>query len=117
VVRGSTTVGASPELLRNPLAAYHLPASSGGSRSPGTPIFMDLRFIGACAVNCALYLEARGGSNWLKTTWEAPGAGARFRLIKFAGFGVPPVRWFSQVDPEAPGLNPIFRWNTVAMRW
>jgi hypothetical protein len=117
VVRGSTSVEASPELLRNPLAAYHLPASSGGSRSRGTPIFMDLRFIRACAVNCALYLDARGGSHWLKATWEVPGAGARFRLIKFAGFGAPPVRWFSQVDPEAPGLNPIFRWNTLAMRW
>ena len=117
VVRGSKTLEVNPEMLRNPLAAYHLPASSGGSRSRGTPVFMDLRFIRACAVNCALYLEARGGSSWLKATWETPGAGARFRLIKFAGFGNPPVRWFSQVDPKAPGLNPIFRWNTFAMCW
>lgn len=46
---------------------------------------------------------------WFKATWETPGAGARFRLLKFSSFGTPPVRWFSQVDP-ADGLpaNALF---------
>jgi hypothetical protein len=54
---------------------------------------------------------------WFKATWETPGAGARFRLLKFSSFGTPPVRWFSQVDPAAPGVDPIFRWSERAMRW
>jgi hypothetical protein len=46
-----------------------------------------------------------------------PGAGARFRLIKYACFGEPPARWFSQVAPDAPNLDPVFRWNTRALYW
>ena len=115
--RGNATVVVNPDLLRNPLAAFHVPARSGGSRSSGTPVLIDLAFIRGCGVNTCLALEARGGTEWLKATWETPGAGARFRLLKFSSFGAPPVRWFSQVDPAAPGLNPIFRWSECAMRW
>ncbi|MBC7789275.1 MAG: hypothetical protein H7Z74_04980 [Anaerolineae bacterium] len=114
--RGSATVEVSPELLRNPLAAFHIPARSGGSRSAGTPVLIDLAFVKGCGINSNLALDARGGSTWLKATWETPGAGARFRLLKYGSFGQPPVRWFSQVDPGAPGLDPIFRWSSIAMR-
>ena len=115
--RGSATVEVNPELLRNPLAAFHIPARSGGSRSAGTPVLIDLAFVKGCGVNSCLTLDARGGASWLKATWETPGAGARFRLLKYGSFGVPPVRWFSQVDPAAPGLDPIFRWSERAMFW
>lgn len=104
--RGNTTVAVNPDLLRNPLAAFHVPARSGGSRSAGTPVLFDLAFIRGCSVNTCLTLEARGGAKWLKAIWETPGAGARFRLLKFSSFGAPPVRWFSQLDPTAPGLYP-----------
>lgn len=116
-IRGSTTISVSHELLRNPLAAFHLPARSSGSRSSGTPVLIDLKFVKGCGVNTSLFLEARGGSRWHKATWETPGAGARFRLLKFSSFGNPPIRWFSQVDPAAPGLDSIFRWSERAMRW
>lgn len=116
--RGNTAVEVSPDLLRNPLAAFHVPARSSGSRSAGTPVLFDLAFIRGCGVNTCLSLEARGGAKWLKATWETPGAGARFRLLKFSSFGAPPVRWFSQLDPIAPGLYPtVFLWSERAMRW
>lgn len=115
--RGNATVAVNPDLLRNPLAAFHIPARSGGSRSGGTPVLIDLAFVRGCGVNTCLALESRGGAMWLKATWETPGAGARFRLLKFSSFGTPPVRWFSQVDPAAPGLDPIFRWSERVMRW
>jgi hypothetical protein len=77
---------------------------------------MDLAFVRGCAVDNLLALEARGGLRWSKATWETPGAGARFRLLKLASFGEPPVRWFSQVDPAAPGLDPVFRLSERALR-
>ncbi|MBL8293452.1 MAG: hypothetical protein JNN08_16510 [Bryobacterales bacterium] len=117
VRRGSLTLEVSPEQLRSPRAAYHLPASSGGSRSAGTPVLIDFRFVRACAANCLLQLQAWGGDDWVKGVWEAPGAGARFRLTKFAMFGEPPQAWFTQIDPNDRSIPAIFRWNTLALRW
>ena len=49
VRRGQTEIALRPDMLRAPRASYHLPASSGGSRSAGTPVLIDLSFIRACA--------------------------------------------------------------------
>src|SRR5206468_4522312 len=49
VKRGTLRMDVVPEQLRSPRAAYHLSASSGGSRSAGTPVLIDLRFVRACA--------------------------------------------------------------------
>ena len=115
LVRGSLSLELEPASLRNPLAAFHVPARSGWSRSRAAPFLMDLEYIRACAVACALYLDAHGGSTWKKGTWETPGAGARFRLLKYSCFGDRPVAWFTQVDPTA-GLDPVFRWSDRALR-
>ncbi len=101
--RGSTTIEMDPDRFRNPHTGYHVPVASGGSRSSGTPVFMDLAFIRGCAVNSMLYLHAWGGDRWRKAIWEAPGAGARFRLIKYGCFGLPPARWFTD---RSLGSNP-----------
>ncbi len=116
VERPGLSVEASPAVLRNPLSACHVAASSGGSRSHGTAVLFDMEFIRGCAVDCMLTLNARGGLSWIKATWEVPGGGSRFRLCKYAGFGDPPAAWFSQVAPDAPGLHPLYRWSTRAMR-
>lgn len=116
LVRGSLRLEIEPASLRNPLAAFHVAARSGGSRSRAAPFLMDLGYIRACAVACALYLEAHGGSRWVKATWETPGAGSRFRLLKYACFGERPVAWFTQVHPS-DGLDPVFRWSDRALRW
>ena len=117
VARGSLQLKVKPEDFRSPRAAYHLPASSGGSRSAGTRVLIDLRFVRDCAANCLLCLDAWGGRDWIKADWETLGAGARFRLIKFAMFGRPPQAWFTQIHPDDPSLPGIFRWNTRALRW
>lgn len=117
VVRGSATIAVDPARLRNPSSAFHVPARSSGSRSVGTPVLLDLAFVRDCAVDTFLALDARGGSDWLKADWEVPGGGALFRLLKFASFGAPPVRWFSQLDPAAPGLHPRYRWSVRVMGW
>jgi len=64
--RGNATVAVNPDLLRNPLAAYHVPAHSGGSRGRGTPVLIDLAFVRGGGGNTCLVLEARGGPEWLK---------------------------------------------------
>ncbi len=115
--RGSLEFWAAPADFRNPLSAYHVPASSGGSRSSGTPVLFDLDFIRACAADSMLVLEARGGLDWKKAVWEVPGGGARFRLLKYAAMGTVPSRWFSQVDPCAPGLHPLYAWSTRFLGW
>ena len=116
-VRGSATIDVGPNRLRNPLAAFHIPGRSGGSRSDGTPLIIDLAFVWACAVAYALSLHVRGGDDWLKVNWETPGGGTRFRLLKMNCFGARPVAWFTQLDPSASDTNRIFRWGERAMRW
>jgi hypothetical protein len=117
VVRGGTTVLASPPRLRNPAAVYHLPARTGGSRGAGTSFRVDLAFVRECGVNALLALAGRGGTNWRKAHWLVPGGSALVRVLEYATFGAPPVRWFSQVDPRQPGLHPRYRWSGRVMRW
>jgi hypothetical protein len=113
--RGTTVIAVTPDAVRNPLAAPHLPARTSGSRSAGTRILFDLAFIRGCAVNTCAFLDARGGTEWIKAIWESPGAGARYRLLKYSAFGPPPY-WFSQIDPDAPQVDPLFRWSERALR-
>jgi len=117
VRRGSFELDVQPAMLHAPRASYHLPASSGGSRSAGTPVMIDLSFIRACASNSAVCLSSRGGEKWKKSDWESPGAGLRFRVAKYAGFGDPPASAFSFFDPNSDKIPAYFRWNLRAMRW
>lgn len=116
VIRGTLHIEAGPERLRSPRASHHVTGSSGGSRSSGTPVLFDLRFVRDCATILATILWTRGGQNWVKADWESPGGGARYRLIQLATFGSPPEAWFSQIHPEDPVVPATARWNTKAMR-
>lgn len=116
VIRGTTTIEVNPDRLRNPLSAWHLVARSSGSRGEPSSIVMDLAFIRDCAVNTLLALDARGGADWVKAIWQAPGGGAMFRLLKYSSFGTPVARWFSLADVNAPGL-PRYRWLVRLIGW
>lgn len=117
VRRGRTLeIEAGPDRTRSPRAGIHVRGSSGGSRSSGTPVLFDLEFVRACAVNYYFNLLARGGGDWIKADWESPGAGARFRLIKYGAFGRPPQAWFTQMRLDDPLLPDSVRWNTRVMR-
>ena len=78
---------------------------------------MDLAFVRGCGAATSAFLRAWGDDGWRKAVWETPGAGARFRLLKYASFGALPERWFSRLDPAAPQLDPVFRWSERATRW
>ena len=115
--RGGVQIEVSAEMLQAPRASYILPGSSGGTRSKGTPVMTDLEFIRTCAANAAVSISARGGENWQKAIWESPGAGLRFRTVKYAGFGEPPAATFSQVDPHSQEIRAYFRWNMRLLSW
>jgi hypothetical protein len=109
VIRGSLSFDAHPALVRNPQASRHVHARSSGSRGTGTHAHFGLPFIRDCAVNSLVHLEARGGLGWDMATWEAPGAGAMFRLLKYSAFGAPARAWFTPVDPAGAGLHRRYR--------
>jgi len=115
VRRGQLELQIGPEMLRAPRASYHLPASSCGSRGAGTPVMIDLAFIRSCAGNAAISLSARGEFDWRKSDWESPGAGLRFRVIKYAGFSDLPTTSFSQIDPDSSDIASYFKWNLRLM--
>jgi hypothetical protein len=116
-VRGGAAIWAGPRRLRNPGSAFHVPARSGGSRGAGTPVPIDIGFVRDRAVNTCLTCHARGGIGWLKAVWGVPGTGSMVRLLELCTFGPPPGRWFSQIDPAAPGLHPRYRWSARALCW
>jgi hypothetical protein len=115
--RGSLSLEVEPEQLRNPGARAHLLLSSGGSRGPASPVAVDLAFMRETNANHRCALEARGGTGWAHGVWDVPGGAAIIRLLRLAGIGAPPVRWFSQIDPRAASLHPRYRWSARALRW
>lgn len=117
IIRGSSSLSVTADDFRSTTSHAAVPARTGGSRSPGTPVFIDLAFIEACALDLLAFLDARGGSQWRKATWESPGAGAMFRMLKLSSFGEPAARWFSQVREDDPGLHPRYRWSSRAITW
>ena len=116
-IRGNVTISVDPGRFRNPYSASHVPARTSGSRGYGSLVLMDLAFIRDRAVNTGLVVDAQGGANWLHADWGVPGAATIAYLLELSSFGAPPVRWFSQVDPAAPGLQPAYRWSGRVMRW
>jgi hypothetical protein len=117
VVRGATTVTVEPARLENPRNRALVPARSSGSAGPARPADVDLAFIRELAVNHCLAIHARGGAAWEHAIWSVPGGAALKRILWLAGFGAPPARWFSPVDPAGPDLHPRYRWSARGMRW
>jgi hypothetical protein len=117
VVRGSLTVPVHPDMVRNPLARRHVPVASSGSRGSPTMTLMDLAFVRDHGVNVCLALEAAGGSDWVKAVYAVPGGAALYRMLKLSSFGTRVARWFTQVDPATPGLDPRYRWSHRLVRW
>jgi hypothetical protein len=116
-VRGSASIAVDPGGLRNPYSAFHLLSQSGGSRGPRTPVPVDLAFIRDQAVDWRLALDGRGATTGPYAQWTVPGTLSLINLVESAGCGVPKTRWFSQLDPAAPGLHPRYRWSARLLRW
>ncbi len=118
VVRGSVEFEVHPAGLWNAAARFRLPVRTSGSRSGGTPVPIDIRHIREWAVDTCLLLHAAfPAARWAHADWEVPGAGAVIRQIEYGSLGAGALAWFSQVDPETPGLHPRYRWSARLVRW
>lgn len=117
VVRGSASFRVDPLGLWNPATPGHVVAQTSGSRGERTIVPLDLAVLRDWAVNLRLDLTARGGADWVHGRWSVPGGDAVAFLLTFAAAGWPARRWFSQVDPGAPGLHPRYRWSGRLIRW
>ena len=116
VVRGSTRFDVDPAGLVNPRSVVHGVSESSGSRGPRTAVPIDLAFIRDHAVNTILGLDAHGGAQWTHAHYGVPGGTAVTNPLELAVAGTPPARWFTPVDPAAPGLHRRYRLGSVALR-
>jgi hypothetical protein len=117
VRRGQLTLPPGPGRLRNRRARVHIPLQSGGSRGPAATTGVDLAFMRETNANHRCALEARGAGDWVHAVWDVPGGAALIRLLRLAGAGARPARWFSQIDPAGAELHPRYRWAARALRW
>jgi hypothetical protein len=117
VERGRARLDVDPAGLRNPDSMAHIVTQSSGSRGPGSPVPIDVRCWWDRAADTVLFLEARGGTGWRHAVWGVPGGAALADLLRASFSGNAPVRWFSQVDPTAPDLQPRYRWSARLVRW
>jgi len=116
-VRGGCAVTVTPASLRNPASVIQVASRPGGSRGTGSPVPLDPAAIRDWAVNESVAYSAWGGERWTHGRWSIPGGATIGQLLLYAAFGASPGRWFSQVDPYAPDLDPRYRWSARTLRW
>jgi hypothetical protein len=108
--RGGVALPCEPADLGNPLAAAHFRGATSGSRGRPAPVPLGLGYIRDWSVNFCLLFDCLGPRRWRTARWSLPGGeGMAFSLL-YAGFGAPPERWFSTVDPAGAGVDPRYRW-------
>jgi hypothetical protein len=117
VTRSGVSFQVDPSQLRNPSASLHLMVRTGGSRSPGTPVPLDLAYIRDTAVDRLLSLGAPPRGRWRFACWGIPGSAAMARILEYSLLTSVPVEWFSHMSPSTPGLHPRYRWSARVMRW
>jgi hypothetical protein len=91
-------VRAEPAAFDNPLAKKHLQTRSGGSRSAGTPVSLDLALNDYSAGYSALFHTAFGLWGAPMAVWfpTSPATTGLRILLTYAKLGVSVERWFSQ---------------------
>jgi hypothetical protein len=117
IVRGSATIVVESDDLRDARATAHLAVHTGGSRSAGVPVSIDLAYVRDRAVDTGLTFDAFGGATWEHAVWGVPGGSSVVVVLECAAFGGRISRWFSQIDPRRPDLHPRYRWSARVMRW
>ena len=107
VVRGSTSFDVDPSSFFNPIVPADYLATTGGSRSKGTPVELSFRWQRRQGVQRAIQHDMAGTSGaptavWLPVFPSAAGYGA---VMKQTAGGNRPARWFSQVPTDLAGIE------------
>jgi hypothetical protein len=110
-VRGSQRFTFREEEFDNPLVPCHFSVRSGGTRSPGTVVKVNLSFITDRAVSTALALHAHGLERADHVIWLVPGV---TQMLIYARLGRPPLAWFYPVRP-LPAVIRAGSWYLAAL--
>ena len=98
IVRDGLVLETRTHDFDNPLSTRHVTSETGGSRSTGTKIHVDLAHYEQDAVYDHLFAEAFGLEGRPRGSWRPTlpyGAGTKSHLSR-AKLGIRDVRWFSQ---------------------
>ena len=115
-IRGPTAIHVDPARLFSPRLAPHLLSQTSGSRGVRSLIPISLPAIVDRAVDLALILDAHRARDWRLACWGVPGGSALAQVLEYGAAGIEASRWFSLIDPRAPGLHPRYRWSVHALR-
>jgi hypothetical protein len=114
--RGTSVIDVHPGLLANPSSKSHLRLFTSGGTGRSTIVPVDLDYVRDRSVNHRLLIDARNGWDWRFAVWGVPGNTDIVRILELHRSGAGSLRWFSQVEPDAPGLHPRYRWSIRLMR-
>ena len=115
-IRGPTSIHVDPARLFSPRLAPHLLSQTSGSRGTRSLVPISLPAIVDRAVDLALILGAHRAHDWRLACWGVPGGSALAQVLEYGAAGIQASRWFSLIDPRAPGLHPRYRWSVHALR-
>jgi hypothetical protein len=106
IQRGATSFDVRPEDFFNPLLAADFLGSTGASRSGGTAVATTFHEMTDNGPRWLLRLEAEGAAGAPIATWlpVLPSSAGLTSVLKNAGVGRPPERWFTQVEPALRGI-------------
>jgi hypothetical protein len=104
--RGSATFSFSPPDFFNPVVRGDYMATTGGSRSLGTPVELSWAWQRYQGVKTPIQRQLTGlgdgpAAVWLPVFPSAAGFGA---VVKTAAGGTVPERWFSQIPVDVQGI-------------
>jgi hypothetical protein len=105
--RGSATFSFSPPDFFNPVTRADYMATTGGSRSNGTPVELSFAWQRRQGVQRAIQFQQAGVAGaptapWLPVFPSAAGFGA---VMKQTAGGNRPERWFSQIPVDLDGIS------------
>ena len=107
IIRGSLRLDVASRDFDNPLSTMHYSAQSGGSRSAGTRITIDLAHNARSAIYDLLLFETHDALDRPYVIWQPTlpyGAGVN-ALLRYAKLGRVAAHWFSQNRPPGPGRS------------
>jgi hypothetical protein len=96
--RGSLEIAASPDAFDNRTLSAHFAARTGGSRSPGRGLLIDVDLLAHEACYESIALGQFGLTDRPRALWRPvpPGTAGIKMLLRSAKAGLPVRRWFSQ---------------------
>lgn len=110
LVRGDMRLDPAEHDFDNPYLAHCLEVQSGGTRSAGTRVHVDLDFIRVLAEDTAIAFDAHRLWNATHALWLPIGGPVHVAMHIYTKLGRPPIKWFTQVTPRKVTVHE--RWGS-----